>query len=87
MRREQLEDERNRILDNLEKIKMGDINAVRSNPLSILTAKRILGDLKDIERYNLGGMKEKLDNKQQQIIEMKVLIKIYNENICLFFKY
>lgn len=44
VKREQLEGERNRIMDNLEKVKNGDITAIKKNPSNLkLMANNILG--------------------------------------------
>jgi len=60
MRREQLENERVKIMENLEKVKNGDITSYRKGN-QVAIAKAILNDMNDVQNYNIGTMREKLE--------------------------
>jgi hypothetical protein len=66
LKREQLEGERLRIMDNLDKIKRGDLTALKKGNVGsinlVSNAKNILNDMKDLANYNAGNMRDKLSN-------------------------
>ena len=73
LKREQLEGERMRIMDNLEKVKSGDLGSVRKNPanLKLMAASNILGGdynnpslMRDRDRIN--QLKNDHDNMYQR---------------------
>ncbi|KAL4430115.1 hypothetical protein ABPG74_013562 [Tetrahymena malaccensis] len=74
LRREQLENERARIMNNLEKIKSGDIKGVIGSNnvnLGLATAKNILGDMRDLGNFNVPGMREKVRAEEERLRQMK----------------
>ena len=71
VKREQLEGERFRIMDNLEKVKMGDLSSVKKNPSNLkLMASNLLGNnhnnsfMQDRDRIN--QLKNEHDNMYQR---------------------
>jgi hypothetical protein len=51
-------------MDNLDKIKRGELNAVKGGGggLNLVSnAKNILNDMKELANYNAGNMREKLN--------------------------
>lgn len=56
LKREQLEGERLRIMDNLDKIKNGDMTGMKKgNGLNLVqNAKQILGDMRELGAYDVG---------------------------------
>lgn len=74
LKREQLEGERLRIMDNLDKIKNGDISALKrgGGGMNLVSnAKNILNDMRDLANYNAGSMGEKLKGDQERIQRLK----------------
>ena len=73
--KENLERERMRIMDNLEKVKMGDISALRANEASRWVGTDIVkhsGSSFDIAKLNLDpSMKEELVARQAKINKLK----------------
>ena len=71
LRREQLENERMRIMEDLEKVKNGEINGLRKNHSGILAAKGMLNDMKNLQNYNATTMHDKLRMNDE---EFKVIL-------------
>ena len=75
LKREQLEKERIRIMDNLGKVKTGDLSSLRKNPLSIFTtpAQAMLQDMKDIQTYSVPIIKDKIYQAENRLQSLKVI--------------
>lgn len=67
LKRQQLEAERLRIMDNLDKIKSGDVKALKPGGLNLVSnAKNILNDMRDLANYNAGSAYQKIDDIHNQ---------------------
>lgn len=60
-------------MDNLDRIKAGDLQGARRNAASINVATSILRDVKEIQNYNIPNMKDKLHNNIDKIDRLKVV--------------
>jgi len=69
LRREQLENERVRIMNNLDKLKAGETKGIVGGGINmgLVTAKNILGDMRDLANYNVPGMREKVRAEEDRI--------------------
>ena len=76
LRREQLENERQRIMENLDKIKGGDLTHLRKNPAILNTANAILGEMRDLKGYGVNDARGKLANQVDRLAELKVINKL-----------
>lgn len=69
-RREQLENERSRIMQNLELIKSGDMHTIKRGEgvnFGLISAKNIIGDMKSLEMFSVPGMKDKMKAEEERI--------------------
>lgn len=70
LRREMLENERVRIMNNLEKLRAGDTKGIIGAPglnFGLISAKNILGDMRDLGAYNVPGIREKVRAEEDRI--------------------
>lgn len=61
-------------MDKLEKIKNGDIHDLKKGEgvnFGLISAKNIIGDIKDIEMYSIPGIKDKMKAEQERIKQLK----------------
>ncbi|CAD8204694.1 unnamed protein product [Paramecium pentaurelia] len=73
LKREQLEGERLRIMDNLDKLRNGDLKAAqRGGTMNLVAnAKNILGDMKQMENFNAKLHDGRFVEQQQRINQLK----------------
>lgn len=70
LRREMLENERVRIMNNLEKLRAGETKGVVGQPgmnFGLVSAKNIIGDMRDLASYNVPGMREKVRMEEDRL--------------------
>lgn len=81
LRREMLENERVRIMNNLEKLRAGETKGVLGAPgmnFGLVSAKNIIGDMRDLGGYNVPGIREKVRAEDDRIRAMK------NDNASMY---
>lgn len=58
-------------MNNLDKIKSGETKGIIGNGggvnFGLVTAKNILGDMRDLGNYNVPGMREKVREEEDRI--------------------
>lgn len=61
-------------MNNLEKVRAGEIKGLIGNGnvnFGLATAKNILGDMRDLESYNVPGIREKVRAEEDRLRKMK----------------
>ena len=59
-------------MENLDKIKGGDLTHLRKNPAILNTANAILGEMRDLKGYGINDARGKLANQVDRLAELKV---------------
>jgi hypothetical protein len=70
MRREQLDLERRRIMDDLESVRKGDAIQKRPN-YGLYAAGKTLDDIQRIKNYGIGNARDKIQQDEQRINYLK----------------
>lgn len=71
MRRENLEFEKQRLMEDQEKIRNGDFAGARRPNYGLYSANQMLGTIGAIKNYDIGNARQAITNDQQRIANMK----------------
>lgn len=72
VRREQLEFERQKIMGDLDKVRSGDLSAVRRNNYGVFAANQMLKDITGVKNYGVSEMRDKIHEDEKRLEQLKV---------------
>lgn len=74
-KREMLEFERQKIMGNLDKVRSGELPALRKSNYGLFAANQMLGDVKHMQGYGPPDILEKIKQDEQKLNQLKVYLK------------
>lgn len=76
MRRENLEFEKQRLMEDQERVRNGDMTGARRPNYGLYAANQMLGTIGAIRNYDVGNARQALQTDQQRIANMKVIFEL-----------
>lgn len=63
-------------MDNLQRVQNGDLSQIqKSSNLALISQKNLVGDIKDLQGYNIPMVKDKLLRDQERIQQLKSQVR------------